>query len=508
MDGTKPQELDLKFPVGGLVRRYGYQSQEPGTTPDCENVRAYDTLEGRERGGSRPGMVSCRDTEDMPVAPIQALGSVEIVYSGEQRTMLYGVADSTAFLWQLDDGDWVDGAAVTGESLDTGLALQHAVLRQKVYFANPDGPPLVLDPATGVVAELAATAGTVPEDCTAVCAYRDRLFLAGADHLWYASRKGAPGDWNFFLQPPDMGVAMCGSCAKQGLVGQNPVALIPRGDDYLIVGCDGSMWVMLGDLAANGELRCVTTEAGILGPSAWCELPDKAIVFLSQSGLWLIAPGAQQATAFSSSMLPDELQSVDPTHTIAMCFDADAGGIHLSIVPPIGDGATQGQHWFIDMTKGAFWPVAFADVDMQPVAMCKFPLAVEGFKRTLLGCLDGAVRYFDDDAADDDGEAIASYVLYGPVRMGGMFHQYAANTAVAILDKQSADVTWTVQTGDCGEDAVNDPKRSESGTWEGGRNFVQLSRVSGGDIAVKVASTGQWAIEAFGVLAMPAGKQR
>lgn len=49
--------VNLHFPTGGLNKRLGLQTQPPYTTPDCLNVRAADAGEGRERGGSRPGLV-------------------------------------------------------------------------------------------------------------------------------------------------------------------------------------------------------------------------------------------------------------------------------------------------------------------------------------------------------------------------------------------------------------------------------------------------------------------
>ena len=46
---------NLVFPMGGLNRKYAYQSQPPYTTPDCLNVRPTGVIEKRARGGSRPG---------------------------------------------------------------------------------------------------------------------------------------------------------------------------------------------------------------------------------------------------------------------------------------------------------------------------------------------------------------------------------------------------------------------------------------------------------------------
>lgn len=53
----------LRFPTGGLDRSQAYRQQPPFTTPDCLNVRPSSTLEGRERGGSRPGLVRSHVTD-------------------------------------------------------------------------------------------------------------------------------------------------------------------------------------------------------------------------------------------------------------------------------------------------------------------------------------------------------------------------------------------------------------------------------------------------------------
>lgn len=48
-------KITARFPKGGLNKRLAYSDQPPETTADCSNVRPTDALEGRERGGSRPG---------------------------------------------------------------------------------------------------------------------------------------------------------------------------------------------------------------------------------------------------------------------------------------------------------------------------------------------------------------------------------------------------------------------------------------------------------------------
>ena len=44
------------FPAGGLEKKLSFRQDKPYTTFDCLNVRPQEVIEGRERGGSRPGL--------------------------------------------------------------------------------------------------------------------------------------------------------------------------------------------------------------------------------------------------------------------------------------------------------------------------------------------------------------------------------------------------------------------------------------------------------------------
>lgn len=48
--------LDIKFPIEGLDKGRVTSQQSPTTSPDMNNVRPYDTLDNRARGGQRPGL--------------------------------------------------------------------------------------------------------------------------------------------------------------------------------------------------------------------------------------------------------------------------------------------------------------------------------------------------------------------------------------------------------------------------------------------------------------------
>lgn len=52
----KRRQMNLQYPLGGLNRHGAHRQTPPYTTRDALNVRPTSTLQGRERGGSRPGL--------------------------------------------------------------------------------------------------------------------------------------------------------------------------------------------------------------------------------------------------------------------------------------------------------------------------------------------------------------------------------------------------------------------------------------------------------------------
>ncbi len=57
MVGFMPRQIhDLRFPIKGFVENSGYSSQPDGTTPDVLNMRPFDAIDRRLRGGQRTGI--------------------------------------------------------------------------------------------------------------------------------------------------------------------------------------------------------------------------------------------------------------------------------------------------------------------------------------------------------------------------------------------------------------------------------------------------------------------
>lgn len=97
---AKKRILDLRWPVAGLDRSLAYRAQPPFTTPDCLNVRADDLFKDRERGGSRPGLVSAINNTFCN-GPVRVLAKVALDERDEQE----GVTDTgyRAKAWPLLD---------------------------------------------------------------------------------------------------------------------------------------------------------------------------------------------------------------------------------------------------------------------------------------------------------------------------------------------------------------------------------------------------------------------
>lgn len=84
--GIRP--IDLRFPVGGLVERFGHQQGPVFSTPDCLNVRPYDTLQGRMRGGSRPGLTKAFNDLLGSGNPVRLLSCVTYVETDGFQSLL------------------------------------------------------------------------------------------------------------------------------------------------------------------------------------------------------------------------------------------------------------------------------------------------------------------------------------------------------------------------------------------------------------------------------------
>lgn len=91
---SRTRQIDLAFPLAGVDRRFAFQNQPPYTTPDALNVRPLPagevpgvgfTMDRRERGGSRPGLVKGFVTALGGGSPVRMVNAVTPVDAGTTR---------------------------------------------------------------------------------------------------------------------------------------------------------------------------------------------------------------------------------------------------------------------------------------------------------------------------------------------------------------------------------------------------------------------------------------
>jgi len=357
--------------------------------------------------------------------------------------------------------------------------------------------PKVYDPSAGTLAIWTATGTTkVPFGCPLICTYRDRIVMAGAPeapHVWHMCQQGDPLDWDY--TDGSAGTPISATNSDAGQLGSPITALIPHSDDYLIMASLNSLWIMRGDPTFGGTIDNLSNSVGIIGKLAWCRGPAAELIFLSRDGLYILHPGASTyPESLSRDRLPDELRGLSSeTHDIQLLYDPTHRGVNIFLV---GKEESSNKHWWYDWDTKGFWPSSHA-TGHDPTASYAYVADTSGASAILLGCRDGYIRYIDRSSPGDDGAAINSYVVYGPMKLGIDEERVGILTALsASLDNDSADVDWAVQVGDTAEEALA-ATAFANGTWSAGRNNKQLIRARGALYYLRLTARNNepWAIE-------------
>ncbi len=319
-------------------------------------------------------------------------------------------------------------------------------------------------------------------------------------------RQGDPLDWDYGASSSDVARAVAGSSAEAGRVGDGHTAVIPHTDDYMILACSASLWLLRGDPAYGGQIDNLSQNIGVLDKLAWCRGPNGGTIILGQAGLYAIPPGGAGFPERLSANLPQELRDVSPVnHSISLAYDARDQGIHIFLSPGSGNSRL---HWWFDIKAQAFWPVRLATTSDPTVAMA-YASRDPSDSAVLLGCRDGYVRRFRDSWETDEGTEVESWVKIGPIRAAGDYFEGILTDLVGALAKDSAGVTWSLLAGTTHEEAVKATTVRATGTWSAGLNSIQWPMVRCGSFVLKLenASLRAWALERVSLGIMPAGRQ-
>ncbi len=525
---------DMHFPRAGIDlssafmrqpnKAVDHKSDYARTCPVGVNVRGFDAIGQRGRGGSRPGLrkyIAQVVVADWIIQELALLvgsgyappgGTMQTSQSGRVVTVV-AVSQGNVYTANAGDAVWTSPTNNTGDTPPlsyTGI-IYSAPNNQKLYFA--DGTNWVYyDPSVNTVYRWSPTAGALPVDSLnntprLICTWRGRTVLSGLlddPHNWFMSAVNEPTDFDYLPVDFSPTQAVAGNNSRAGLVGDVVTGLIPYSDDVLIFLGDSTIWMMNGDPVAGGQIDLISDSIGGAWGVAWCKDPYGTLYFFSnKTGIYSLVPGQlPQRISQQIEQLVNSINTGD--NAIRMSWDDRFQGLHVFVTPLAAPAAST--HFFWEWRTGAWWTDTFGNTNHSPLTLCVFDGNLPGDRCVLLGSWDGYVRTLSPSSTDDDGTAISSSVVIGPLNTKDL-DEILLKDIQGILGSTSGSVAYSVYVGATAELALASGAVS-SGTFAAGRNLLSPVRRSGHGIYVKITATSQWAIEAIRARVATQGKIR
>jgi hypothetical protein len=278
--------------------------------------------------------------------------------------------------------------------------------------------------------------------------------------------------------------------------------MIPISDDRFVIGCDHLTCMYSGDPKHGGRQDVLSSEIGMAWGRPWCRDPWGVTYFVSSRGhVHRLTRHGGIDPASLSAPIDSILEEIDFLNTIIrMAWDNYSKGLYLLLTPLKTNVPTR--HFFYD---GRGWfPDRYKKTDHNARVTYLYDGDDPDDRELLIGCNDGYVRYFEEEAADDDGHAIHSYVYVGPWK-DVMLKELRAWQA-----EDMGLVNWAVHAGESAESALTSDATA-SGTILQGRNRSQPARRHGHSLYLNFSNTelhNRWAIDRLQVAMMGAGRVR
>jgi hypothetical protein len=517
----------LRFPVGGLVRRMAYQNQTPYTTPFASNIWPDDASLERERGGVRPGIEKAFTT-DTGGSSLNMIADVAYAPTGNYAVKI--VVANGGILYYEDGTGLTAVTPSPALTLASDVPLGFADLELKLYIVGDNSASrnlCVYNPADNTLVLVEASAGTIPTKCRLMCNFNNRIVLAGDEtspQNIYASRQLDPTDWDFGADAGDLQKAFALNASDQGRIGEPVMALIPHSKSCMIVGCSTSIWAINGDLSVNGTVEKLADNIGVVDAKAWCYDADGFLYMLSQDGLYFMPPGCGSAPrSISRERLPQELLNINRlTHRVSMAYDNRYRGIFLTVTT-IASGGMTGYWIDTKQTQGgdsggaavSFWPTSFATSSHQPFILHNARDSVhtaEGPGGILMGCRDGYVRRFNRTVTKDDGTDIIAILDIGPFPLNRVASEGILQEIQVNLGAGSGKVSCQIRTGNGAEAAYNASARYYQTLTRAGQNPIALPRLRGQSAIVRFSNlnlaSSRFSIEDITIKRIQAGRIR
>lgn len=513
------------------------------TTPLGINVRGFDPVENRRRGGSRCGLSQWIDGQVNGSNLIQNVnyvivgaktmpqpsssGYVSTLTAVCQGYVFY--ANSGDTVWSLAANDTtgpvvppLNATGVVNSSILnqcvfyadgkhwTVYSPQGATLNQQVIAANsvatltPGTQDLLGNPITSILP--ADSAGNTPR---LIATWRTRLVVAGlllSPQAVFMSAQGDPTNWDY--SPEFTSTSQAADFVEtspNGQVGDLITTLIPYTDDILVIGGQNSIYMLNGDPMNNGQLSLISTGIGMIYGNSWAKDGYGNIYFISNKvGIYTMVPGQQPVRI--SQQIEQLLLNFDTGQNTFTCLWNDRfQGLHVFITPTAqvtsqavtspNVAAQPVTHFFYETRTGAWWMDEFANPYLNPLAGCELIGNTPSDRVPIIGSWDGFVRAIDPFAVTDDGTPIESQVLLGPILTQDTDAMRVDETQ-GILGETSGPVNYGILTGRTPEMALaSSPVLT--GTFQPGRNPTDYTRTQGHALYIDLTSNVSWSMEAI-----------
>lgn len=504
----------LPFPFAGLNTSRAYSDQPPLTCVAAQNMLGFDPNSGRLRGSQRWGHKRLINAQLNSSNQIQNL--THIVTSNTsgasastlstRNVKLIGVAGGSVYYTPIPATSWTLATNGSGALDSNAPWIDSTVyLACDIYFA--DGVNYkYYDAATSTINAWTASAGTIPANGSdkprLITAWRDRIILSGIKSdptNWFMSALGDPTDWDYGATVTST-MAVAGNNSTISSCPDIINAIVPITNDVVWFLCDHSIHQMSGDPMYGGRIDLVTTKIGGAWGRAWCRDPSGSTIYFfgQQGGLWTIdinnSPREESIASVSEDLADVDVQG----SLITLEWEPRYKHVLIHITPLDGSAST---HYAYDTRNKAFWPMVYADTDLNPTAVHTLDGDDAADRAVVLGGQDGRVRVIDYDAKNDDDQsltAIDSYVWLGPVQ-GEKAERFVLCELQSVIASSSANVTVDVFFGSDAE-AAKSSTSSITRTLTAGRNISVRQRGYGNAMYVRLRNSSPsqtWAFESL-----------
>jgi len=462
------EEYILRFPVKGLVETLAYQDQPAGTSVRLQNVRAFDADTDRARGGKRPGLSKWSSAQVNSGNDVQDIISVvtSAAYAGSNQSIAVRLFKTLAVAGGVLKIVTPTAATAPGTGTGTFVATAPVIFSAElfgvVYWCDGTNYSQYTV-SSDTAAAWTAAAGSLPSSGANVCRlielWNGRIVLAGLvgdDHNWFMSKQGDATNWNNTPDPISEQDAVDGNNSPLGKIGDVINGIVPYNDDILLFLGDHTIWQVSGDPMAGGRIDRVSDITGGAWGRAWCKDPYGRVWFYgSRGGVYRMVPG-QTPERVSSQAVESRMRRTNlATHFVRMAWSDEEQGVYVWMVPTAD--ASVADNYFYDVRTEGWFVDVYANAEHYPRAVFVFDADDPNDRAILLGGKDGYIRRIDQAAKNDDGTAITSYAMIGPIRPRGKAAEFLIDQIEVTLGLNSdgADGLCRLWVGETEEDALS-----------------------------------------------------